>query len=144
MKKYLLIGLLVFLPFFAKAETQVFGFMNGQFYDIKGTLKYACLMDGSCYEYETEKMTTLAKILGLSATIPQTIVVSDGLPTPPQVIYVPVPVPVPVPVASLESTPSPTPAPASSSTSTPTVDPEWFSTHCHMGGGRKIDPACNF
>lgn len=120
MKKYLVLGLFILLPFFAKAETQVFGFMNGQFFDVKGDLKYACLGDGNCYDYTTSGMTTLSKILGLSATEPQTITVVTGKPTPPpqpQIVYVPVPTPVPTP----SPVPSPTPTSQSSDTTLPIV-----------------------
>lgn len=117
MKKYLLIGLLIFVPFLTKADTTVFGFMNGNFYDVNGSLKYACLEDGNCYNYETKAMTTLSQILGLSTSTPQTITVVTGSPSPtptPQIIYIPIPVsPTPTPDLALipQSVPTPSPIP---------------------------------
>lgn len=83
--KYLLVGVLLLTPFITKAET-IYGFMNGNFYAVDGTLKYACLMDGSCYNYQTKEIESLQGILGLQNDTPQTITVSNGLPTPTPVI----------------------------------------------------------
>lgn len=96
MKKYLLLGFLVLVPFLTKAQTTVYGFMNGNFYDVGGNLKYACLMDGNCFDYSTQGMTTLNQILGGSSTI----TVTDGLPTPtpiPTPTIIPTPTPIPQP-----------------------------------------------
>jgi hypothetical protein len=115
MKKYLsaliVLGVLFVHP--AKAASTVYGFMNGNFYDINGIPKYACLPDGNCYDIAADKMTTLSEILGLSSSVPQTVVISDGLPTPPpvQIVYVPVPTPVPQPTPTPTPTPTPDPVP---------------------------------
>lgn len=116
--KYLIVLSLLFAPFLVKADT-VFGFMNGQFYDVKGTLKYACLMDGSCYDYSTQGMTTLSQILELSTSTPQTITITQGNPTPPpapQIQYVF------LPSAGVPQTLTPTPAPVSEPVITPSCN----------------------
>lgn len=82
MKKYLVLGLLLLVPFFAKANTTVYGFLNGNFYNVNGDLKYACLQDGNCFDYTSQSMTTLNQILGLSTTTPQTITITTGTSTP--------------------------------------------------------------
>ena len=93
MKKYLVLGLLVFIPFLAKADTSVFGFMNGNFYDVNGSPLAICFMDNNCLKSDGTTIS-LSAFLGLSTSTPQTITVTTGSPTPPpqpQVVYVPVP-----------------------------------------------------
>lgn len=99
MKKYLILGVLILLPLVSKAQTQIFGFMNGNFYNLAGDLKYACLMDGNCYDYSTQQIISLSQILGLSSSTPQTIIVTSGLPTstPTTTIQTPTPQPIPPP-----------------------------------------------
>lgn len=114
MKKLLFVlgflGLLAF-PFISQADT-VFGFMNGNFYDVKGSLRYACLQDGNCFDYNSQTMTTILEILGVSGT--GTITVTPNLlPT-----ITPTPEPTPL------QTPSPTPTPIINPTPMPTPTPE--------------------
>lgn len=54
MKKYLLIGLLLLTPFFAKAEVpeNTFFFGDGKGYNVDGNQMYYCFQDGSCYSLE--------------------------------------------------------------------------------------------
>lgn len=119
MRKFAIILGLMLIPLFTKADTTIYGFMNGQFYDVNGNLKYGCLMDGSCYDYTNATMTTLSLILGLNTTTPTTITLSQGLPTPtptPTPIYVYLPAPTPTPSEALvggitQPTPTPSSAP---------------------------------
>lgn len=124
MKKYILVlSLLIFIPFLAKADTTVFGFMNGNFYDANQELKYACLQDGNCWDYSTSKLTTLSTILGLASGQPSTITITspsvDNVPVNPAPIITVLPSPAPTP------TPNPTPAPSPVPTSVPTLLPAY-------------------
>ena len=83
MKKYLIISLLIFAPILAKADTTVYGFMNGLFYDPTYSLqnpRFGCLPDGNCYDYKAGQNTTLSQILGLSTSTPQTLTITAGNP----------------------------------------------------------------
>lgn len=55
MKKYLIISLLAFVPFLAKADT-LFGFMNGSFYNVTGQLQAFCFMDNSCFDIQGKQV----------------------------------------------------------------------------------------
>lgn len=70
MKKLLfLLGFLSLLSFpLITGASTVYGFMNGQFYTESGDLRYACLIDGNCYDYTTKQLTNLNTILGLSGS----------------------------------------------------------------------------
>ena len=50
MKKYLIVLGLLLAPFLTKAETTVYGFMDGKFYDSSQSLKYICFLDNQCYD----------------------------------------------------------------------------------------------
>jgi len=54
MKKYILVFILVFMPFFASAEVpaNTFFFMDGKGYDLSGTQSYFCFNDSNCYDLQ--------------------------------------------------------------------------------------------
>lgn len=80
MKKYLIVLALVFLPLVSKADTQVFGFMNGSFYDANGNALAICFLNQTCLKADNT-VVSLADFLGLSTSTPSTITITSGLPT---------------------------------------------------------------
>jgi hypothetical protein len=106
MKKYLisLVAIWAFVPFFAKAEAQLFWFMDNKGYDLSGQVQAFKLMDGNCYD-----------VAGLNVTCPgetpntaPTPLVNQVANLPAQNISVsPVsPSPAPLPTATLPDTPT--------------------------------------
>lgn len=91
MKKYLLIGLVLFFPYFASAEVPsgVLGFLDGKFYDENQTLKYICFMDNNCYDMDQKLAFTKGSVAGTTtpvitetlSLIPPTPSANDSLPS---------------------------------------------------------------
>lgn len=124
-KIYLLSLLVIGLTFgsLVKAETTVYGFMNGNFYDANQSLKYACLGDGNCWDYSASKLTTLSAILGLVSGVPSTVTVITPDTTNVPANPAPTPTPFPTPTPTPTPTPVPTPQPTPSPSPTPSLIP---------------------
>lgn len=79
MKKYLLLGLLVFLPLVSRAEVPsgVFGFQDGKYYDQAQSLKYICFLDGNCYDmnqkFAFQQTVKEASIIATASTTKYTL-----------------------------------------------------------------------
>lgn len=96
MKKYILLSLLMFSMLFAPKvhAADVYGFMDGKFYDVNAVLKYQCFMDGNCYDLDmkpapfklvpinapivTPVVDVCANIEGVQSVIPVGLVNNNG------------------------------------------------------------------
>lgn len=91
------------------ASANLYGFMDGKLYDVNGTLKYICFLDGNCLG-DDEKIYTREQVLGnnvspdYSLAEPTVYNVNQDIPRPPA------PAPTVEPV--VEPTPEPTLLPA--------------------------------
>lgn len=64
--KYLIIGLLILIPFVSKAA--YYGFSDGNFYDSSGTWQFLCFTDGNCYNASEILMGNKDALLDYSPT----------------------------------------------------------------------------
>lgn len=110
--KKLIIGLLIFTPFFAQAES-FYGFMDNKFYNIEGQLKVFGFMDGTFFNLEGQQVwnvngefttTPPPQVAGTTTPftitpVPQNSTVTITPPNPPIIQPTPQPSPQPTPVA---------------------------------------------
>jgi hypothetical protein len=84
MKKYIVVSVLVFMPFLAHAEVPtLFGFLDGSVYGIDGQQKYLCFLNGECID-KNDKVYTRDQLFAGSP-----VAKVAGTSTPPSVVVTP-------------------------------------------------------